>query len=126
MRRGSLPGLEAVRHSWALSIRESIVDFAACIFGPAQCLPLFSYPLQLSVPKKRNPFTLNQLQLTSDSQWKVGSSSYREKRFNKRDSVDTSHRRAGRGNVLGTFELFLEHLKLHLWPAVVEEPVRYK
>lgn len=70
MRRGSLPGLEAVRHSWALSIRESIVDFAACIFGPAQCLPLFSYPLQLSVPKKRNPFTLNQLQLTSDSQWK--------------------------------------------------------
>lgn len=74
--------------TWALSIMGSLVDFAACS-GPAQCLPLFSFPLQLSVPKKRDSFTLNQLQLVSENQGKFectgGSVSFhREKNLNKR------------------------------------------
>lgn len=74
--------------SWALSIMGSLVDFAACS-GPAQGRPLFSFPLQLSVPKKRDTFTLNQLQLVSENQGKLdrtgGSVSFHgEKNLNKR------------------------------------------
>lgn len=74
--------------SWALSIMGSLVDFAACS-GPAQCLSLFSLPLQLSVPKKRDSFILNQLQLVSENQGKFERtggrvSFHREKNLNKR------------------------------------------
>lgn len=108
--------------SWTLIIMGSLVDFAACS-GPAQCLPLFSFPLQLSVPKKRDSFTLNQLQLVSENQGNLdctgGSVSFHgEKNLNKRVKK-MRHKGASSGNVLGTFEHFLQHPKSHLWLALM-------
>lgn len=36
------------------------------------------------------------------------------------------HKGAGSGNVLGTFERFLQHPKSHVWLALMSYLVRYK